>query len=106
MLSGKQEVWLADVVDGFRGLVWQIVGYDSTDEILKQVIPLVSADEARISSILTELASKHLNAAEIAAGFAKVRKDDLHANRITLSAGENPYYVASLWRSDELAKET
>lgn len=97
---------MTNIVDGFSELVWQIVGYDSTDEISKQIIPLANADEAHITNILTELASEHLSAAEIAAGFAEVRRDDSQGNRIILSAGENPYYVASLWRSDELAKES
>lgn len=45
---------------------------------------------------------KHLTADEISAGLADVRKDEHHGNRIILAAGQNPHYVASLWRSDEI----
>lgn len=96
---------LSDIVSGFGKMVWRIVGYDSTTEIMRREIPLDQADEARISEILKTLAAQHLTSAEIAAGMANVRHDTRFGNRITLIAGQNPYYVASLWRSDELAKE-
>jgi hypothetical protein len=48
---------------------------------------------------------EHQNAQEIEAGLADVRRDDMGGNRITLTAGENPHYVAGLFRGDELAKE-
>lgn len=80
---------------------WRIKGYDSLKEILDQRVPLNGNDEAKIAALLKSLASKHLNAAEIAAGMADVRKDDSGGNRIILSAGQNPHYVAGLFRSDE-----
>jgi hypothetical protein len=86
-------------------LVWKIEGYDSTTKILDQTIPLNGADETKICDLLKSLASKNLRADEIAAGLADVRKDDAHGNRITFYAGQNPHYVASLWRSDELAED-
>jgi hypothetical protein len=96
---------LSDIVSGFGQMVWRIVGYDSAKEILQQEIPLNEADAPRISEILRSLAAKHLTSEEIAAGLANVRRDATAGNRIILTAGENPHYVASLWRSDELAKE-
>jgi hypothetical protein len=62
-------------------------------------------DERRISEILRSLAAEHLNSQEIAAGLADVRRDDTGGNRIALTAGQSPHYVAGLFRSDELAKE-
>jgi len=86
-------------------MVWRIVGYDSAIEILQQEIPLNEADEPRISEILRSLAAEHLTSEEIAAGLADVRRDATGGNRIALMAGQNPHYIAGLFRSDELAKE-
>ena len=96
---------LSDIVSGFGHMVWRIVGYDSTKEIVRREIPLDQADETKISEILRSLAAQHLTSEEIAAGLANVRHDTTGGNRIILTAGQNPHYVASLWRSDELAKE-
>jgi hypothetical protein len=93
---------VSNAVDGFGELVWKIQGYDGTTIILEQTIALNDANEAKISGLLKSLASKDLTEAEISAGLADVCKDDRHGNRITLSAGQNPHYVASLWRGDEL----
>jgi hypothetical protein len=86
-------------------MVWRIVGYDGAEEILRQEIPLDRADERRISEILRDLAAQHLTSEEIAAGLADVRRDATGGNRIALMAGQNPHYVAGIFRSDELAKE-
>jgi hypothetical protein len=96
---------LSDIVSGFGQMVWRIVGYDGTKEILRQEIPLNQADERRISEILRNLAAEHLTSEEIAAGLADVRRDATGGNRIALMAGQNPHYIAGLFRSDELAKE-
>jgi hypothetical protein len=98
-----EEVLLSDVVGGFGSFVWIIEGYDGAEIILQpQRIPLNDATEAKISGLLHGFASKHLTLAEISAGLADVRRDEHYGNRISLTAGKNPYYVASLWRSDEL----
>jgi hypothetical protein len=86
----------------FGELIWKIEGYNGTDIILEQTIPLNNADETKICGLLKSLASKHLNEGEIAAGLADVRKDNVAGNRIIFYAGQDPHYVASLWRSDEL----
>jgi hypothetical protein len=85
-------------------MVWRIIGYDGLEEIFEQRIPLTDADEAKISAMLKTLAAQHLTPDEIAAGLADVSQDTTTSNRIMLTAGENPNYVASLWRSDELPK--
>jgi hypothetical protein len=82
--------------------VWKIKGYNGTEKILDQTIALNSADEMKITSLLKELASKNLTPSEISAGLADVHKDDAAGNRIIFHAGQNPHYVASLWRSDEI----
>ena len=82
--------------------VWKIEGYDGTERILDQTVPLNSTNEAQITSILKGLASKGLTPSEISAGLADVHKDDVNGNRIIFHAGQNPHYVASLWRSDEI----
>jgi hypothetical protein len=98
LLSAKQELTVE--------FVWKIEGYDGSKKILEQTVPLNDANEAKITSILRALASKGLTPGEISAGNADVHKDDKYGNRIIFSAGENPYYVASLWRSDELREST
>jgi len=83
-------------------MVWRIEGYDGSTLISESVIPLNNASEARISELLKSLASQHLSPEEIAAGLADVSKDDANGNRIILTAGQDPHYVASLFRSGEL----
>ena len=96
---------MSKVVSGFQTMVWQIIGYKRFKKILEQRIPLAEADEATISAMLRNLAAQHLTPGEVGQGMADVHRDTINANRLTLWAGENPYsYVASLWRSDELAK--
>jgi hypothetical protein len=82
--------------------VWKIKGYNGTEKILDQTIALNSADEMKITSLLKELASKNLTPSEISAGLADVHKDDAGGNRIIFHAGQNPHYVAGLWRSDKI----
>ncbi len=90
------------IVGGFENMVWRIIGYDGLEEISQQTYSLKTTDQAKIEALLKELASQHLTFSEVAAGFADVRIDESNGNRVMLSAGENPHYVASLWRADEL----
>jgi hypothetical protein len=83
-------------------LEWKIEGYNGVNKFFEERIPLNDAPEEKIASMLKGLASKHLTAAEIAAGMADVRKDAQHGNRVILTAGQNPHYVAALFRGDEL----
>jgi hypothetical protein len=93
---------LSKVISGFGELEWKIEGYNGVDKFFEERIPLNDAPEEKIASLLKGLASKHLTAAEIAAGMADVRKDAQHGIRIILMAGQNPHYVAALFRGDEL----
>ena len=83
-------------------LEWKIEGYNGVNKFFEERIPLNDAPEEKIASMLKGLASKHLTAAEIAAGMADVRKDAQHGNRVILTAGQNPHYVAALFRGYEL----
>lgn len=93
---------MSKVVGGSGELEWKIEGYNGVDKFFEERIPLSDAPEEKMASLLRGLASKHLTAAEIAAGMADVRKEAQHGNRITLTAGQNPRYVAALFRGDEL----
>ena len=73
---------------------------------MEQTVALNDADENRICDLLKSFASKHLTSDEISSGLADVRKDEHHGNRIIFTAGQNPHYAASLWRSDELDDNT
>ena len=83
-------------------LEWKIEGYNGVNKFFEERIPLNDAPEEKIASMLKGLASKHLTAAEIAAGIADVRKDAQHGNGTILMAGQNPHYVAALFRGDEM----
>jgi hypothetical protein len=89
-------------VSNSRELEWKIEGYNGVDKFFEERIPLSDAPEEKIASLLRGLASQHLTAAEIAAGMADVRKDAQHGKRVTLVAGQNPRYVAALFRGDEM----
>jgi hypothetical protein len=93
---------LSKVISGFGELEWKIEGYNGVEKFFEERIPLNDASEEKMASLLKGLASKHLTAAEIAAGMADVRKDAQHGNRVILMAGQNPHYVAALFRGDEL----
>ena len=92
---------MSKVVSDFQTMVWQIIGYKRFQKIFEKRIPLAEADEAAISAMLRNLAAHHLTPGEVGQGLADVHRD---ATCAMLMAGENPYYVAGLFRSDELAK--
>jgi hypothetical protein len=69
-------------------------------------MPLKAADEAEIVAMLKSLASQHLTKAEIQRGEQTGVLDivrDVGGTRLSGSCGQNPHYVASLWRDEELA---
>jgi hypothetical protein len=96
---------MTDIVNGFENMVWRVIGYDGTEQISEETIPVDRADESAIVMLLRKLAASHLSEDEIqdAPGLLEVRKDLDHGNRVTFSVGENPHYVASMWRADEIA---
>ncbi len=92
------------VIEGFKNQVWRIVEYDGFKVVSEERIPLDDADEARIVYLLELKAKSHLSTRQVkySPKLYQVRKDASQGNRVSYSAGDNPYYVASLWRSDEL----
>lgn len=97
-----------NVVEGFKNMSWFILGYDGMTEIYQRRIAADQVDEAGIRKILRELAMQHLTPEEIAASdrgdatFLTIRPDD-RSNRLSFMIGENPHYVAGLFRADERA---
>lgn len=94
---------------------WKIEGYDSTRLLFQNVLPLGYLSEGQMMSLLQRLASKHLTEDEIVAasqrpnskGYAPLLEphtDHDPSSRYTISVGVNPYYLASVWQSGELAE--
>ena len=95
---------MIDYVDGFKNQVWRIIKYEGITEISERRIPLSETSEAGIIAFLHNLASETLTVGEVrnSPHLFEVTKDDDGGNRLSYRAGENPLFVASLWRSDEL----
>lgn len=91
---------------------WVIQGYESLKLIFRHVAPFGSFRARQIESVMQQLAARHLEPAEIIAGhLLQVSIDDGHVagrriGRYTVSCGENPHYVASVWTAQELAALT
>lgn len=96
---------------------WKIEGYDSTRLIfkMKKVLPVGCLTVKQMTSLLQRLASKHLDEDEIVAssirrnckGYAPLLECQLSSGpgvRYSIMVGSNPFYVGSVWKSDELAK--
>ena len=98
---------MIDIVSGFRKQVWKLIEYDGSKKVSEERIPLDEAGEAAIISLLMKRASKHLadNEIQTSPHLYAVRKDTEGGTRIIYSAGQNPHFVASLWRLDELEKD-
>ena len=97
---------MAKVTD-FNNQSWVIEGYDSATLIERNVLPFSQASEKTVIRMIEEKAKTHLTATEVLEKpqLWLARKDEVSGNRITYSAGENPHYVAGLWRSDELKEK-
>lgn len=96
----------ADIVNGFQNQIWRIRKMDSLDQIWEELVPFSEADEAAIRARLEELAKTELTAREIeeTPSLYKATDQTGGGKRLIISAGDNPYYVASLWRSDEMPR--
>lgn len=98
---------MADAVDGFARQVWRIFGYDSTDRIFEMEIPQAELQPLQVAALLRYLVARNLSPDEIVAAvrgetsFLEVRDNTEGGNRFSFMAGENPYYVAGLFRADE-----
>tara|TARA_R110000850_G_scaffold132030_3_gene253077 strand:- start:584 stop:841 length:258 start_codon:yes stop_codon:yes gene_type:complete len=77
-------------VDGFKNQTWLIIKYDSLEEVSQERIPQSDISEIEIIAKLAKLSGQI------------PQKDSGKGSRIIYMAGENPHWVASLWRADEL----
>ena len=95
---------MASAVYGFQNQFWVIEGYDSLTLLTREVISFSAATEEEIMHKIEEKAKMHLTASEVneKPQFWRARKDESTGKRITYTSGLNPFYLASLWRSDEL----
>jgi hypothetical protein len=93
------------------GVRWIIEGFDGTENILRRTIPKGSSwPEARIIELLRRLVCRHLSPSDVIEG-SRPAKDIFYIaileakrsieKRLTTTVGENPFYVASLYRADE-----
>lgn len=94
---------MSDIVKGFQNQTWCIMKMNGLETVEEERIPLNEASEDGIISLLEKKAAGGLTAREVkdAPHLFKVRKDLGGGNRVLYTAGQNPHYVASLWRADE-----
>ena len=92
---------------------WKIEGHDSLDQIFERVIPKSSLTEKGVIALLQRLSARHLDPDEIvssslqpkASGYRPLLESRVSqaGRRPTITCGENPHYVASVWQHDELS---
>jgi hypothetical protein len=99
-VPGSKGTKVSDVIDGFQNMAWKIQGYDCDKQILEEIVSVEEMSAAAIAEHLKGLASENLTPEETAA--LELSVDETHGKRMTITVGENPHYVASLWRRDEL----
>lgn len=77
---------------------------DSLTVVSEELIPASDASESDILRLLEDRAKNELTPREVLETPQLFQAKDMTGNgkRLTYTAGESPYYVASLWRSDEL----
>ena len=99
---------------GQQQKVWLIQGYDGLTLIFKKQLT-IAFTEHEISHILKRLVSKNLTANEILLSskrknmkgylpLLEVRREN--RERLTLSIGENPHYIASVHTLGEVHDDT
>jgi len=90
---------------------WVIQGYDGVKPLARTILPKSRWPEPRVTVLLQRLVSKNLEVSDII-DASRPPRDTFHnpvlrekrsevAGRLTIKVGENPYYVASLWKADE-----
>lgn len=91
----------------FTDMEWRITVMDSTTTVEEFKIPQQQLSEEKLKHIMELLAARNLSPDEIigsAVGNAKlleVGSDTTRGNRLTYWSGQNPHYVAGLFRKDE-----
>lgn len=99
---------MTDIIAGFQNQVWRIQKMDSLTVVSEELLPASDTSESDILRLLEDRAKNELTPREIQEVPQLFRAKDMtgNGNRLIYTAGENPYYVASLWRSDELSNDT
>jgi len=94
-----------------RKRYWKIEGYDSTNKTFERVLPYSFLTKKYVIALMQRLSARHLDEDEIvssslrpkAPGYTQLLEPRAgRGGRHTISVGENPHYVASVWRDDEL----
>jgi hypothetical protein len=93
---------MTDVVAGFEHMVWRIQGFDGQKQVHEERVPIEEMSAAAVGEHLEALAGEGLTAEEASALEVSV---DAEHERMTITCGDNPHFVASLWRRDELEAE-
>ncbi len=90
---------------------WKIEGYDGTSLMFKTELPLSAMSTKKMLSLLQRLACMHLNEKEIIAStlspkskkYVRLLEPLINQNNPnSISVGENPYFIATVWPREEL----
>ncbi|UVC12414.1 hypothetical protein IHQ71_30910 (plasmid) [Rhizobium sp. TH2] len=94
---------MSRIVEGFKNQVWIIREMKGNAVIREFKRPVQQANENDIIILIETLARNHLTAeeAERSPDLWRHHKDS-GGNRLIFSAGQNPHYVAAMYRSDEI----
>lgn len=94
---------MSRIVDGFKDQVWVIKEMDAGTVVKQFTRPAQQANEVDIILFIETLARRHLKPedAERAPTLWRHRRDGT-GERSVLIAGQNPHYVAALYRMDEI----
>ena len=94
---------------------WKIEGWDSYNKTFEKVLPKGSLSESQIVVLLQRLLARHLDEEEIVSSSLRRKAHGYTAHlepqfgrgarRPTITVGDNPYYVASMWQDDELPND-
>lgn len=81
---------MSEIIEGFKKQIWRIIKYDGLEKVEEERIQQAEISEIEIVAKLAELSGE------------TPQKDSDRGNRLIYMAGQNPHWVASLWRADEL----
>ncbi len=92
---------------------WKIEGYDGLDRRFERVLPMSSLTASGVVALLQRLFATHLDLDEIVSSSLRQKAEGYTSHleskvcqvgrRPTITVGENPHYVASVWQHDELS---
>lgn len=91
----------------FSNMEWRFTGFDSTTKIFEFKVPQAELDETGVKRVLELLIARHLEPEEaLYAALGKnplleVKSDSTRGNRVSYWGGQNPHFIAGLFRKDE-----